>query len=195
MNLLTGKFQIGSICASNPHLLLCILLGSLATPTHAAVTVSATHILIPDNNPIGISSSIVFPSYPLVDVGGGVTITVNISNSSTLGLRVMLQDPNSIWYTLYQSGQSGTSLVVTYDADSVLPSGDLSGWIGQNPEGIWRLQVIDTLYYNNGWDGEIATWSVTASPVPEMSSTVIAAFGFCLLGLTRSRPYKGRNPH
>jgi uncharacterized delta-60 repeat protein len=133
-------------------------------------TISAGNILIPDNNPVGISNRITFPALPLEAVGGGVRITIDITNSDINGLRVNLWDPNSIEYTLYDGSQTGTSLVMSYDASSALPTGNLSVWSGQNPKGSWYLQVIDTNYLNNGWDGRITSWSVTANSMAAVNS-------------------------
>ena len=56
---------------------------------------------------------------------------------------------------------SGTELATSYPYPTPTVSGDLTSWIGQNPQGDWVLKVLDLDYLNNTWDGQINSWSVS----------------------------------
>ncbi len=167
---------------------LIIVLATLiaAAPLHAMpTTVTNFSIPIPDNNPIGVLDTITFPSLALLDVAGGVEISVDISNSDISGLTLMLTDPNSVSYTLYDQGAVGTSLIDTYSTANPPLVGDLSIWTGLNPAGNWSLRVIDLVFLNNVTDGQVVSWSVTANPVPEPSALAITGVGILACGRRR----------
>lgn len=110
-----------------------------------------------DNNPTGVSDEIDVPD---VGIAQDLTVSINISNSDFATVKVLLYDPNNVEYTLYDKDGPGDQLGATYPKPQEPVEGDLTTWIGQNPQGIWRLQVIDTGFLNNTFDGQINSWSI-----------------------------------
>jgi subtilisin-like proprotein convertase family protein len=119
---------------------------------------SAAPYAIPDNTPVGVADTIVFPSLGVVD---DLFVSVDLSNSDITGLTVTLTDPDLVVHTLFAGGSSGTSLDTSWPAPTPLVSGDLAGWSGRDPAGAWTLRVIDTLFLNNGLDGQVNSWCVS----------------------------------
>ncbi len=150
---------------------------SVASLHAMPTTVTSGNIQIPDNNPVGVLDTIAFPTLALQDVAGGIEISVDINNSDTSGLTLVLTDPNSVQHILYDMNASGTSLIDTYSTANPPLSGDLSAWTGLNPAGNWSLRVVDVAFLNNTLDGQVVSWSVTANPVPEPASLAIAVAG------------------
>lgn len=124
---------------------------------------------IPDNNPIGVTDTITVADLGVVE---SVSVAIEIENSSIDGLVVELTDPDGVVHLLHKLSGSGTDLVATYP-ETPLVSGDLSTWAGRNPLGDWTLRVIDLAFLNNGFDGQIADWSV----IFESSHRVVDATG------------------
>ena len=112
---------------------------------------------IPDNNPTGVASEILFPD---IGVSQKLDVWVNISNSDMKFVTVSLFDPNNVKYVLYDKGAPGKTLVATYPSLNKPVSGDLTTWVGKNPKGKWRLLVVDTKFLNNGDDGAINGWGI-----------------------------------
>jgi subtilisin-like proprotein convertase family protein len=117
---------------------------------------AATPIL--DNNPIGIYSEI-----EVGDVGfaQSLTVSIEVTNSDMSALQLVLYDSENKEYVLFnKNGKKGDSIKTSYPDQTKTISGDLTYWVGKNPKGKWRLQVIDTAFLNNATDGEITSWSV-----------------------------------
>jgi subtilisin-like proprotein convertase family protein len=116
-----------------------------------------TAVLIPDNNPVGVSDTLAFPD---IGVAQTLSVTVDISNSDTKTLKVSVFDPNNIEYVLFNGGASGTGIKTSYPTPTKPVSGDLTTWVGKNPKGNWFIKVVDTGFLNNAKDGAINSWSV-----------------------------------
>jgi len=111
---------------------------------------------IPDNNPIGINDTIIFPDKGIAE---SLEVSVKLTNSNMIGLEVTLYDPNNTKYTLHNKG-IGTSIDTTYPTLTKPIEGNLYSWIGKNPKGKWRLLAVDLHFKDNGNDGAIIAWSV-----------------------------------
>jgi subtilisin-like proprotein convertase family protein len=119
---------------------------------------ATTPVAINDNNPVGVFDEIDFPDIGLAQK---LTVSVKVTNSDLSTVKVLLFDPNNTGYVLYdKSGQPGDTLDTTYPDPTAPAQGDLTTWVGKNPQGKWRLQVIDTGFQDNGLDGEIVSWKV-----------------------------------
>jgi subtilisin-like proprotein convertase family protein len=116
-----------------------------------------TAVLIPDNNPVGVSDTLTFPD---LGIAQALNVTVDISNSDTKTLKVSVFDPNNIEYVLFNGGAAGSSVKATYPTPTKPVSGDLTTWVGKNPAGKWFLKVVDTGFLNNTKDGQINSWSI-----------------------------------
>jgi subtilisin-like proprotein convertase family protein len=132
---------------------------------------SAGAVAIKDNNPTGIASEIVFPD---VGIAQKLTVSVDISNSDLLGLKVTLFDPDNVAYLLWDKGGPGASLQATYPEPTPTLSGDLTTWVGKNPKGAWRLQVIDTAPGAGPTDGALNSWQVA---IETLSNAKVASKG------------------
>lgn len=118
---------------------------------------NAGPVAIPDNNPLGIGDEIEVPDAGTAQT---LTVTVDIANSDISELRVVVFDPDNVEYTLYNKGEEGEGLQATYPDPDVPVSGDLTTWVGENPQGTWRIQVFDTGFLDNDFDGQITSWSI-----------------------------------
>ncbi len=126
-------------------------------------------IAIPDNNPVGIETSLVVPD---VGVAQTLSVSVELANSDISKLKLTLYDPANAAYVLYDKSGSGTALKTTWPAPTKTVSGDLGTWIGKNPKGTWRLLVVDTGFTNNTTDGAVTSWNVSFQT---LSSGLVAA--------------------
>jgi len=114
---------------------------------------------IPDNDPIGVFDTILFPDNGIAE---SLEVALELTNSDLSGVSVVLYDPNNTKYTLHEN-TSGQSIKTTYPTVSKPKDGNLYSWIGKNPKGKWRLLVVDLKFKDNGNDGEITAWSVKSS--------------------------------
>jgi subtilisin-like proprotein convertase family protein len=137
---------------------LAVVSNSLLTNTFGDVFTSTTvPMQILDNNPVGSANEITVPDVGTVQK---LTISVDLTNSDISTVEVYLYDPANVEYLLYsKSGSKGAALKASWPP-TTLVKGDLSGWVGKNPKGKWRLQVIDTGFANNQKDGQLTSWSV-----------------------------------
>jgi subtilisin-like proprotein convertase family protein len=138
----------------------------------ASVTVPGK---IPDNNPVGVSDTITWPDYGLAQA---VTVTVDISNSDTSTLKVILSAPDNSQYVLFDKGAKATSLKASWTDKSVLISGTLADWVGKNPKGKWSITVIDLGFLNNATDGQINSWSFQAQTLSTKKVQALGGFQF-----------------
>ncbi len=132
---------------------------------------STVKMPIPDNNPIGASSKLAVPDWGKAEK---ITISVDISNSDVSKLKLQLFDPKGGSYVLYEGAAKGKTLKGTWPEPNKLIKGDLSGWNGVNPKGVWQLKVVDTGFTNNGNDGQLNSWSIK---VHTLSSKKVATNG------------------
>lgn len=116
-----------------------------------------TPIDIKDNFPTGVTSTLTFPDIGLAEE---LTVSVHVTNSDLKTLTVKLFDPANVEYVLFDKGATGTVVQTTYPSPTPTLTGDLTTWVGNNPKGLWSLQVIDTGFKDNGLDGQIESWSV-----------------------------------
>ena len=114
-------------------------------------------VAIPDNNPIGIDSTIDVPD---VGLAQKLEVTVALTNSDIGAVTVRLFGPDNAEMILYEKSGKGAKLETTFPAPSQPVKGDLGAWAGKNAKGKWRLKVSDTKFLNNGSDGEINSWSI-----------------------------------
>jgi subtilisin-like proprotein convertase family protein len=115
------------------------------------------NIAILDGVLAGVSDDLV-----LTDMGiaSKILVSVHITNPDVSTIRIELTAPDSKFYVLkdYGSG-SGTDYANSWPVPTLPVSGDLSYWSGRNPQGMWRLHVIDNVY-SGGSDGNVVAWSI-----------------------------------
>ena len=139
--------------------------------------VMAKAIPIPDNNPKGISSTIVVPDR---GIAKDLHISVEVTNSDFKKLKINLVDPAGGSYALFDDGKvAGGVLKGTFPAPNKPLKGDLSTWKGKNPKGKWTLSVMDLSFKNNTTDGELKRWSVD---VLTLSNKKVQAPGTIIVG-------------
>ncbi len=112
---------------------------------------------IPDNNPIGIDSTITVPD---VGIAQKLEVSVKLGNSDIAHVTVRLFGPDNKELLLYDKNGKGTKLETTFPTPSKPVKGDLGAWAGKNAKGKWRLKVSDTKFLNNGSDGQVSSWSI-----------------------------------
>ena len=112
---------------------------------------------IKDNDPTGVSSTLVMPDIGLAQK---LDVWFDISNSDVSKVTVWLFDAANTKYVLYDKGGKGTSIKGTFPSKDKPVKGDLAAWAGKNPKGTWRLQVLDTGFKNNANDGQINGWGI-----------------------------------
>ncbi len=131
----------------------------------------AKPVPIKDNDPIGVSSTVVVPDVGTVK---SLSISVDVSNSDISSLTVIAYDPANQAYVLHDKSGIGKQLKSSWPAPSKPVSGDLLAWVGNNPKGTWRLKVVDLKATAGGHDGAIATFSVS---ITWLSNTKVGANG------------------
>ena len=114
-------------------------------------------ILILDNNPVGVMDTI---NVPDVGTAEQLLVRVDIETSNTNQIEVRLYDPLNQEYVLHRRSGNSQTLQTSYPVPTPTVSGDLTYWVGRNPQGTWRIRVIDTQYLNNTWDGRLKSWSI-----------------------------------
>jgi cysteine-rich repeat protein len=140
-------------------------------------------VAIPDNNPVGVSDAIDVPDFGTAQA---LTVSVELANSDTSNLQLLLIDPANTKYVLWDKTAKGTVIKTTWPSPTKTVSGDLSTWIGKNPKGKWYLQAIDTAFLNNGSDGQIKSWSVN---VQILSSAKVGMAGALVLKTATDPPF------
>ena len=115
------------------------------------------NVEIPDNNPIGVSSSLQFANEGTTRQ---VRFAAQIEHTFVGDLRVELFSPNGRRAVLHaQSGGDRDNL--TLDLDSNTPSSPLLPLVGQPVQGSWVLRVTDLV----GQDlGRLKKWSLDLTP-------------------------------
>jgi subtilisin-like proprotein convertase family protein len=117
-----------------------------------------TPVDIPDNNPAGVFSEIEVGDLGVLET---LSVNVHVEASAISQLKIVLFDPNNASYTLHDSSGSGTKLETSWPDPTPLVSGDLSGWLGQTPQGTWRLSVSDWSDDGGGAAGQLVSWSLS----------------------------------
>jgi subtilisin-like proprotein convertase family protein/uncharacterized protein YjlB len=118
---------------------------------------SAGDVPIPDFHPPGILDTI---NVPDAGIAQTFSVSINVSNSDLTKLTVKLFAPDGTEYLLFDKNNPGKDLGATYPDPNPTLSGDLSEWIGKNPQGNWILNVIDLGFDNLDNDGKINSWSI-----------------------------------
>ncbi len=133
---------------------------------------------VADNNPTGTNDSLDFPD---VGIAEKLDVLVDVSNSNIAQVTIWLFDPANTKYVLYNKGGKGGTVKGVWPSQTKTISGDLTKWVGKNPKGKWRLQVIDTGFKNNTFDGKINNWSVRvqtlSSKKVQVKGTLVDASG------------------
>lgn len=112
---------------------------------------------IKDFYPPGVSDQIVVPDK---GVAQALTVSLSITNSDLTTVDIYLYDPEGVEYHLYDKSGEGTALEATYPAPTLPATGDLTTWVGKNPQGTWILKVVDSGFADIEFDGQIVTWSI-----------------------------------
>lgn len=145
--------------------------GLLSNQFQDKIASTNTPVDIKDNNPVGVSDELTFPD---IGIAQKLTVHLDLTNSNISKLTVKLFDPNNKEHLLYGGGGTGKSITTSYPTPTKTLSGDLTAWVGNNPKGKWRLVVTDSLFFNNGVDGQIKSWSVE---IQTLSNKKVAATG------------------
>jgi subtilisin-like proprotein convertase family protein len=131
-----------------------------------------------DNNPGGITDSLVVPPF---GTATSVAIRVKVAgNHNVGGLNITVTDPAKNKYELakktLKSGDKEFDL--TWPPEKLV-AGDLGYWVGKDPKGTWFLTIVDDDYQDNKNDGKLVAWSVE---VGILSSQKVAVKGNLVLG-------------
>ena len=118
---------------------------------------ASPNLAIPDNDPIGVSSSIAIARAGSI---GQIKVAVDITHTYIGDLRIELTSPGGRSVVLHsQLGGGQDNLVVAYD--SAAPLSPLSRLVGQTMQGNWTLRVVDTAAVDTG---RLNKWSVAIVP-------------------------------
>lgn len=134
---------------------------------------SATPALpIPDNNPTGIKSSVVFTDIAAI---GSIKVAVDITHSYIGDLQISLIAPNGSNVMLHnRSGSSTQNLKKTFDATTA-PA--LAGLTNRPLQGEWTLQVQDLAAVDTGvlnqWEVEVTGKTSTAVAIEDAPGITI----------------------
>lgn len=129
----------------------------LGTGVAQGASVSASPALaIPDNNPTGVSSSLVV-SGTGANVSANLNIDIDITHTWIGDLIVTLQAPSGTQVVLHNRTGSSTDDIVGNYPGTLTPAGSLASLIGGPLDGTWKLTVSD----NAGADlGTLNSWGV-----------------------------------
>jgi subtilisin-like proprotein convertase family protein len=118
---------------------------------------SSPALVIPDNNPTGVSSSIAIAASGTIKQ---IKVSVDITHTYIGDLRLTLISPNSRSAVLHaQLGGSQDNIVVTYD--SAAPLSPLSAFVGQPMQGNWLVRVADLAKADTG---KLNKWVLELTP-------------------------------
>ncbi len=129
-----------------------------------------------DNNPVGVSSELIFGNYGLAQK---LDVHIDVSNSDLKTVIVKLWDPNNVEYLLWDKSGAGTKLSGVWPSKTKTLKGDLTKWVNKNPKGKWRIQVIDGKYLNNGNDGAVTKFCVN---IQTLSNQKVEVQGDLIVG-------------
>jgi len=155
----------------------------------ATATVASGNInkAIPDNKSSGVTVMLAFSdaATPIADV----SVTLNINHTRDADLTATLISPSGTQVKLFTGvGGSGDNFTNTTFSDQAAVSitsgtapftgtfkpspGSLSAFDGESANGTWSLKVVDSKRNNTG---SIASWSLTVTTAPEVSTVTDAA--------------------
>jgi subtilisin-like proprotein convertase family protein len=114
-----------------------------------------TPIEIPRSSDVGVYSFLNVPAtFPVTEVD----VTVDIDHPDISDLRVVLYAPDNTLVFLHDRGDPGVSgLHTTYDELTQPVMGSMDSFVGIDPQGTWRLRVID---YTGGPAGTLENWTL-----------------------------------
>jgi subtilisin-like proprotein convertase family protein len=129
-----------------------------AAPAQNFQGIATPNLAIPDNNPVGVSSTI---AATVSGVVGRLRVTVDIPHTYIGDLQVELFSPGGRRAILHsRSGASQHDLRRSYDSSS---PGQLSNMLGQPVQGTWTLSVRDLEAVDVG---TLASWSLNIDTSP-----------------------------
>jgi subtilisin-like proprotein convertase family protein len=153
-----GGVVCGAVTASLPADGLAAVSNGLLTNVFDEVYAStSTPKAIPDNNPGGVVDEIAVPETGVVK---SISIEVELTTSSTGQITVVLYDPQNTAYTLHKQSGTAKGLKTSFPVPTPVANGDLSSWIGKNPQGTWRLVVADWQASGAATDGAVVRWAM-----------------------------------
>ena len=152
-----GKLQCAAVAQPLPGGSLEKVSGGLLSNQFTDMFPSEKSVPIPDNNPIGIASTIIVPDVGFVE---SLTVKIHVTNSNLADLTITLYDPTNAQYILAAKTAKGTKLETSFPLPDKPVSGDLNTWKGKNPKGKWILRVVDDGLLNGVNDGAIEAWSI-----------------------------------
>lgn len=122
--------------------------------THRTITLSESpNVNIPDNNNIGIKSTIQVQENGILDK---IEVKVDLEHSYIGDLVLTLKNPQSVFVVLHnRKGSSSNNIKKTYDIDS---SPLLSNFIGNDIQGDWILEIQDLAAVDIG---KLSSWELT----------------------------------
>jgi subtilisin-like proprotein convertase family protein len=132
--------------------------GQLTNQFTDVASSTATPAAIPDNNPVGVSIALDVPD---LGTAQALSVQVDIANSDTSSLKVIVIDPAGGNHVLWDKSAPGTAVKGSWPDKQKLVTGDLAAWVGKNPKGKWYLTAIDSGFVNNAKDGQVASFTVT----------------------------------
>ena len=113
-------------------------------------------VVVPDNDPSGVTSSIQVSDQGVV-ASGGISVDVDIEHTYIGDLFVSLQSESGTKVFLHsQGGGSTENLRVSYP-DQATPSDSLDAFAGQPLAGEWKLGVVDLAAEDVG---QIKSWGL-----------------------------------
>jgi len=118
------------------------------TPISNAEAVASA---IPDNNPAGVSRSLSLAA-PSGFVTEHVEVTVDVMHATRGHVRYELTSPSGTVATLAEPRPDGTVNLNNWTFTSVVQ-------MGEDPNGVWTLKLIDTAAPNGG---TLTNWAITA---------------------------------
>jgi subtilisin-like proprotein convertase family protein len=118
---------------------------------------TGTPVSIPRNNTTGVTSTINVPvTFPLTEAD----VTVNIDHPNIADLDVIFYRPGTTSQPVYlhNNTQPGVSGIHTTFDDLTAPDGpgSLESFIGGEPQGSWRLKVVNT----GNTNGTLQNWTI-----------------------------------
>lgn len=112
------------------------------------------------NVPVAINSGGAFDELVFPDIGTAekLTVSINVSYTDLSAAVIKLQDPAGDTYTLYDKNGPANQFATTFPEPTATLSGDLTKWVGKNPQGKWTLIFSDGEFV--GKSGAINSFSI-----------------------------------
>ena len=158
INIAAGSTIDGAAIATEGNLGDTLFVGSVVPGTTYQST--DTPIVIPDNNPTGISSTFFVASSASIAIEK-FTVDVNITHPDVGEISITLHSPQGSSILIYDGADAGqTNLIGNIDRAIDMATGsiwDLYGETTGGGTGIWRLEVVDSAAGNAG---TLTSWSL-----------------------------------